>query len=111
MDDAMKTESIRTLNDTLRRRNTGGQVMLTSGIAALAPETQNRILAAVAGFDDFNGDNDPYGEHDCASVTVEGYKVIWKIDYYDSTMMFGSEDPADPTKTIRVMTVMLAEEY
>jgi hypothetical protein len=33
------------------------------------------------------------------------------IDYYDATMEFGSEAPADASKTTRVLTIMLASEY
>ena len=65
----------------------------------------------MARFDAFNKDNDPYGEHDCATLVVEGHKIIWKIDYYDHSLQYASHDPADPTLTHRVMTVMLAEEY
>ena len=36
---------------------------------------------------------------------------MWKIDYYDRDLCYYSNDPTDITKTIRVMTVMLAEEY
>lgn len=62
-------------------------------------------------FSDFNADNDPHEEHDFGSFTLNGRKFFWKIDYYDTKMEFGSVDPADSTKTTRVLTIMLAKEY
>ena len=52
-----------------------------------------------------------YGEHDFGSFTLHGHKLFWKSDYYDTVCEFGSEDPADPAKTTRVLTIMLADEY
>lgn len=71
------------------------------------------ILAtrAVSSFDNFTPDNDPYGEHDFGSVNVAGQHLFWKIDYYDPSLCYGSEDPADLAVTRRVLTVMLASEY
>ena len=42
---------------------------------------------------------------------VEGHKLMFKIDYYDNEIKYGSEDPADPEKTTRIMTVMFVSEY
>lgn len=103
--------AIRALNDTLRQTGVGGKMVVTRSIADLDEETRLRILQAVREFENFTEDNDPYGEHDCAIVSLEGYRVIFKIDYYDSSMTFGSEDPADPRKTTRVLTIMFPEEY
>ena len=42
--------------------------MMTNGIGARGLESVNKVIAAVARFIDFNADNDPWGEHDCASL-------------------------------------------
>lgn len=83
--------------------------MLTSAVQAL--DRLPEVLAAVRRFDDFHADNDPYGEHDLGGFKLGGEKLFWKFHYYDTACEFGSEDPADPAKTVRVLTIMLAEEY
>ena len=59
----------------------------------------------------FTTENDPYGEHDFGSVTIDGTNLFWKIDYYDLSLQYGSSDPSDPAQTARVLTITLAEEY
>ena len=102
---------VRDLNDALRTAGCGGRIVVTAGIAALPPEPVASILAAVARFDAFNADNDSYAEHDCACLTAAGHDVLWKIDTYDLALAGHSPNPADPSVTTRVLTIMLAEEY
>ena len=61
----------------------------------------------------FTEDNDPYGERDFGAITRDsGGKVFWKVDCYaDASCSAGAEDPVDPDKSYRLLTVMLAEEY
>ena len=100
-----------TLNDELRRFGRGGRIMMTPGIQALGVEGVAPVFSAVAAFDAFTRNNDPYGEHDCAVLAVDGIEVLFKIDYYDRDLVYHSPDASDPTVTRRVMVVMLASEY
>jgi hypothetical protein len=104
-------DRIRLLNDNFRTTFIGGHVVMSAGVAALCLDVKARAFIHVQTFAGFNADNDPHGEHDFGSFEVAGEKFFWKIDCYDSDMMFGSDDPADPEKTRRVLTIMLAEEY
>jgi len=111
MNDEDQSAKIRTLNDAFRRSFQGGAVVLTAGIVALGSNVQDRIMAAVQAFDDFSQDNDPWGEHDFGTLALCGQTIFFKIDYFDPTRAMHSEDPTDPSKTERVMTIMLASEY
>ena len=106
-----KTSRIRALNDELRHNLTDGMAVMTLGIAALGREAVARIVKTISVFDDFCNANDPYEEHDFGAFEAEGHTIFFKIDYLDSTLTFHSPDPADPTVTERVLTIMLAEEY
>lgn len=108
---ATKSEKIRELNDRFRQTFSGGQVVITSGVDALPVETKQKVLKAVQSFDKFDKGNDPHHEHDFGAFEIDGMKFFFKLSYYDLSMEYGSEDPADPTVTKRVLTVMLAEEY
>ena len=104
-------ERIRELNDELRKTGIGGKTYLTRGLIEKGADFIAKATAAVRSFDAFTNDNDPWQEHDCATLDVDGERVMFKIDYYDLNMEYGSSDPADPNVTRRVLTVMLAEEY
>ncbi len=106
-----ETLAIRSLNDQLRSSFSGGRVVMTQGVNALADATIANVLRAVRGFDDFSEDNDPYGTHEFGMLEIEGERVMFKIDAYDQNLEYGSPDPADPTVTTRVLTILLASEY
>ena len=100
---------IRALNDNARQSFTGCRVVVTQGIQAL--DNVPDLLDQVRWYDAFTPDNDPYGEHDFGAFYWGEAQVFWKWDYYDLDLTMHSPDPSDPTVTLRVLTVMLAEEY
>jgi hypothetical protein len=107
----MSTERIRELNDAFRTTFRGGRVVITAGVNDLPNCVKENALVKVATFSEFTRDNDPYGEHDFGFFELAGRTFYWKIDYFDERCVFESEDPSDPGKTTRVLTVMLAEDY
>ncbi|MDE2563013.1 MAG: DUF3768 domain-containing protein [Sphingomonadales bacterium] len=50
-------------------------------------------------------------ERDFAAITFRDRKVWMKIDYFDETLEFGSDDSADASVTTRVITILLPEDY
>jgi hypothetical protein len=120
-----RAERIARLNDMARRAmGIASVVVTTEGIPALPEADQSRLRELVETFDAFTPDNDPYGERDFGAIyqgidsvwstsrpVDVAVTVFWKIDLYDRALRFGSEDPADPAVTRRVLTIMLASEY
>ena len=71
---------------------------------------QSALLAKVRAHD-CSADEDPHGERDFGVFEHEGQKLYWKIDYYDPSLSFGSDDPSDVSQTMRMLTILLASEY
>ena len=91
--------------------------MLTQGIQALCSTDKEPMVHLSAlfdllrSYDDFSQDNDLYGEHDFGNFEFQGETCFWKIDYYAPDMMSVAEDPSDPHRSFRVITIMAAREY
>jgi hypothetical protein len=111
--DKQTRERIRDLNDAFRKtlNSTLGRVLVTAGVNALPRDLRARALLEVATFETFDADDDPHGEHDFGGFELAGHTFFFKITYYDPRRECDSDDPADPAKTTRVLTLMLAEEY
>jgi len=121
-DEQARANRIAGMNDEFRRqaglalsdvRRVPGRCFMTAGVAALGRQAQAEILDRVRQFSDFKPGNDPHREHDFGAIsTPDGEHIFWKIDYYaDEAMEIGAGEPADPTRSFRVLTIMLAAEY
>jgi hypothetical protein len=120
-----RSERIARLNDRARQAmGLACVAVATKGFMALPYADQSRVRELVETFKIFTPDNDPYGERDFGAIYQDGdgcwtttrpgqpaETVFWKIDAYDRDLQFGSEDPANPAVTRRVLTIMLASEY
>ena len=106
-----KTTVIRDLNDQCRKTFLRCKVMMTPSIRALPDDQRGRLFDRVRSFNEFTEDNDPHGEHEFGAIELDGETYFWKFDYFDQSMEYGSEDPSDTTKTMRVLTIMHRSEY
>jgi len=107
--DMAKAAAVARLNDAARTTLSDCRVVVTRGIAALGKDAE--ILHLVQTFSNFTPSNDPFGEHDFGGFEFADHTIFWKIDCYDIDICMASPDPAEPAVTVRVLTVMLADEY
>ena len=128
MRNAEHLDTIRRLNDAARSRpGTASIANVTIGFQSLPNADRFAALAQIVSFTQFDGNNDFYGEHDFGAVyrlaggawtqdrpsddKAIAETVLWKVDYYDTSLTYGSEAPWDEQQTKRVLTIMLASEY
>ncbi len=110
MKNAETRKRIRMLNDAFRQSFTGGRVMMTRGVNDLDAATKIQLIDEVRNFTNFDGDNDPHGEHDFGAIKIGSDKFFFKIDCYDQAMSQHSVDATNADATIRVLTIMCADE-
>ena len=113
-----ETAAIAGQNDQLRLGLLAGipngmkaRVLVTPGISAKGPVFVSLCLRSISMFKDFSEDNDPWGDRGFAALTVEDTRIYFKIDLYDEACEYGSDDPANPDRTTRVLTILLPSEY
>jgi hypothetical protein len=102
---------VRLNNAVLQGHGAHSSIVVTAELESKGEEYLIRVSKAVAGFDQFNEENDPHGEHDFGAIMLDGKKLFWKIDYFDLALSAHSLDKANEDITHRVLTIMLASEY
>jgi hypothetical protein len=119
----LQSRHIAKLNDEFRKDWSKGKVIFTTGVESMLSKymKESRVKLKVTPvttlyniireFNNFDEGNDPYYERDFGKITFNNNSLYFKIDYYDKSLKYGSQDPADGTLTKRVMTIMLIEEY
>ena len=99
-------EKIIQLNDELRKTFRGGRVQMTPAVYDLDPQLRGRALWAMARYNRFADDS----EHDWGVMIFAGYSFEWHIEYRATDGTGLSPDPADPDKTLRVLTLYVTED-
>jgi hypothetical protein len=108
-----QTQKIRALNIAFWRNPVmNGRLMLSRYVADKGEDFAHKCLQALAGYDAWTTDNDPWNEADFCNFEIDGETVFAKLSYYDKhDQNYGSENAADPSKTLRIGVIMLKEEY
>lgn len=106
-----RAETIARLNDHLRMTGQGGTIVLTRTVRHLPGLNAPELTDALANFEGFDKNNNPHGERDMGCFKLFGAELYFKIDYFDTELKFGSEDPADASITHRVLTILAKEDF
>ncbi len=94
------------LNDQLRATFKGGRVQMTPGIYQLDAQLRGRALYAMSRYSKFVDGS----EHDWGVFIFAGYSFEWHIQYRGKDGTGVSSDPADPDKTLRVLTLSAIDD-
>ena len=109
-----RAAAIAALNDAFRAAGPERDWVMTAGIQSRGLAFIAAVIAKVRTHACFPPDSDPHGERDFGVISLAGEQVWFKIDYYDydyELEPYGSEDPANPGRTRRVLTIMFPDEY
>jgi hypothetical protein len=94
------------LNDQLRTSFKGGRVQMTPSIYELDDRLRGRALAVLARYHKFHPDS----QHDWGTFIFAGFSFEWRIEYRSKEGAGISPDPADPDKTLRVLTLYAIDD-
>lgn len=94
------------LNDQLRTTFKGGRVQMTSGVYKLDPQLRGRAFSVMARYNKFDHDS----EHNRGVFIFAGYSFEWRIEYRAIDGTGPSPNPADPDKTLRVLTLYAVDD-
>jgi hypothetical protein len=94
------------LNDQLRSTFIGGRVQMTPAVWALDTHLRHRALAALSAYKTFADDT----EHNQGVLIIENRSFEWCIEYRGKDGTGFSTNPADPEKTLRVLTLYAASD-
>lgn len=94
------------LNDELRTTFKGGQVRMTPSIYQLDARLSGRALCAMSR----SAKVDRTSDHDRGRFVFAGFAFEWRVEYRSRDGTGSSPDPADPEKTLRVLTLSAVED-
>lgn len=112
VNDSRRAFQIAVLNDYLRMtfNLNVGHAIISRSINALPKEDRDGIVQAVKDAHVFPPESDPLGHHDLGQVSHGDHEAVWRMEYYDRECRNKSEDPADLSKTYRVLRINLLQE-
>lgn len=117
----IRVQQIAALNDAMRAEinyPTGNNhIVMTTVVAAIVGDTakwtgfkrMREVFRLVRDHDASADEHNPF--HDAGDFEWNGHRLFWKIDCFDLTGNYMSENPSDPAKTKRVLTIGHTEEW
>jgi hypothetical protein len=94
------------LNDQLRVTFKGGRVQIMPSIYQLDARLCGRALCVMSRHAKFDRGSD----HDRGRFVFAGYAFEWCVEYQNRDGTGVSPDPADPDKTLRVLTLSAVDD-